>query len=480
MKQNSIKKNLIYNIIYQILTIIMPLITTPYISRVIGPTGTGTYSYTYSIANYFVIFAMLGIANYGNRLIAQNRDEKTHLSNEFSSLLFLHMIISFLSLIVYLVFAIFFVNQYKIFFLIQSLYVLSALFDINWLFFGLEEFKTTVSRNIIIKIISVICIFTFVKSADDLILYAIILSGGNLLSQLALYPFLKKNDIKIKKCSTKEIKKHMKPLLIMFIPVVAVSIYKLMDKIMIGSIIDVTEVGFYEYAERIINLPMALITALGTVMLPRMSNLAAKGNEKLMKDYINKSMNFVLLFSVPLAAGLIIISNDLILIFLGEKYYNSIILVKLLATTIPIISFANIIRTQYLIPKSMDKEYIISLILGAIFNIVLNFFLIYRYKAIGACIATIIAELVVMIYQSIAVKRRIDIYSYFKLFLNYLIKALLMVIIISLINNVICFNPIINLLIDVIVGITIYFFLNYSIFLEYLKSIIGTKRFRKG
>ena len=289
MGQKSVKKNFLYNIVYQVFAIVLPLITTPYIARIIGPEGSGVNSYTYSIANYFVIFALLGIANYGNRLIAQNRDNKEKLNYEFTSLFILHVIISLIVLAMYLIFVFFIANNYKIYFIVQGLFVISALFDISWLFFGLEEFKTTVVRNIVIRLIALILIFTFVKSATDLIKYIIILQGSTLLSQLVLFPFLKKNKIKFVKVRREDVLKHFKPMLILFIPVIAVSIYKMMDKVMLGYMVDVKEVGLYEYGERIINLPMTLITALGTVMLPRMSNLVAKGDDETFKLYISKS-----------------------------------------------------------------------------------------------------------------------------------------------------------------------------------------------
>lgn len=474
MKQRSIKKNFLYNMVYQILVIIMPLITTPYIARVIGPTGSGTYSYTYSIANYFVIFAMLGINNYGNRLIAKNRDDENKLSYEFTSLFILHTLISLISLIVYIIFSVFIVKDYQTFFLLQGIYVLSAVFDINWLFFGLEEFKLTVTRNIIIKLISVVLIFTLVKTYDDLILYILILNGSNLLSQLMLYPFLRKNKIKLTKISWNVIFKHFKPLIILFIPVLALSIYKLMDKIMIGKIINLTEVGLYEYAERIINLPMTLITTLGTVMLPRMSNLVAKNADKEIKEYISKSMKFILFLSMPICVGIIMISNDFIPFFLGNSYNKTVILVQILAITIPIISFANVIRTQYLIPKSKDKDFSISLLLGALVNFILNYILIERYQSIGACIATVMAETVVMLYQAFKVKKEIQIMEYIKYGCDFLFKSIIMGAIIYTINIINIDNALIKVITNIIVAIIVYILLNYKFILNDLgiKKII--------
>ena len=466
MKQKSLKKNLFYNIIYQIITIVIPLITTPYIARIIGPYGSGVYSYTYTVANYFMIFAMLGIANYGNRLIAQNRDDRKKLNIEFSSLLIFHIAISLIVMIFYMCFTIFFVNEYKIYFFLQSIYIVSALFDISWLFFGLEEFKTTVIRNIVVRLISIILIFLFVKTTNDLIKYILIMSSSTLLSQLVLYPFLKKNGIEIVKVSLKDIIKHFKPMLILFIPVIAVSIYKMMDKIMLGRMVDINEVGFYEYGERIINLPMSLITALGTVMLPRMSNLVSKGDDESLKSYIDKSMQFVLFISCAMCIGIIVISRDFIPLFLGDKYIKTATLVQVLALTIPIISFANVIRTQYLIPKSMDREFTISLLLGALLNFLLNIFLIKKYQSIGASISTVIAEFTVMLYQIIKVKDRLPIKKYFEYNFVFLVKAIIMGIIIYLLNYRLKYNVLMKVITNVLTGICIYFAINYNYILK--------------
>ena len=189
---NSVKKNFTYNIVYQILILIIPLITAPYISRVIGAEGQGIYSYTYSIAQYFVLFAMLGLNNYGNRTIAKIRDDKEKLSKEFWSIYGLQIITTTIMLILYITYIIFWDSSYKLYNTIQLVYVFSAMFDINWFFFGMEKFKLTVIRNTIIKILSACSIFMFVKSKNDLVLYMLIMVGASLISQLSLWTFLRK------------------------------------------------------------------------------------------------------------------------------------------------------------------------------------------------------------------------------------------------------------------------------------------------
>ena len=225
----SVKKNFIYNLSYQILIMILPLITTPYISRVIGAEGIGIQSYTYSIANYFVLFAMLGINNHGNRSIAMVKNNQEKLNKTFTSIYLIQAVMSIIMIVFYIIYIIFFVKSYKIIFVIQLSYIIGALFDINWFFFGMEQFKITVTRNTIIKLMSVMSIFIFVKSENDLYLYSLILALGTLISQLILWNFIGKY-VKFTKVKFDDVKEHVIPMLVLFIPAISVSIYKIMDK----------------------------------------------------------------------------------------------------------------------------------------------------------------------------------------------------------------------------------------------------------
>ena len=275
---SSVKKNLLYNMAYQILILIVPLITVPYVSRALGAENIGIYSYTYSIVYYFMLIAMLGINNYGNRTIAKSRDNKEELSRNFLGIYSIQFTLSIIMIAIYLFFISRFEKKYTLIGYIQVIYLISNALDINWFFFGIEKFKLTVTRNAMIKIISLICILLFVKNRDDLVIYTLILSGSTLICQLILPYFLKK-EISLVKITKEDIFKHIKPCLILFMPVIAVSLYKVMDKIMIEKLSNVIEVGYYEQAEKIINIPIGIITALGTVMLPKISNLVQKNED---------------------------------------------------------------------------------------------------------------------------------------------------------------------------------------------------------
>lgn len=463
---NSVKKNFSYNIIYQILTLILPLITAPYISRTLGAKGQGIFSYTYSFATYFVLFAMLGINNYGNRTIAKNKENSKKLSKEFCTLYTMQFISAIIAIFLYIIYIFVFGKKYQLYFLLQLIFVFSSIFDINWFFFGLEKFKLTIIRNIIIKLLSVVLIFLFVKNDNDLSIYIVIMASSTLLSNLFLWPYLFK-QISFTKISLKDIIKHIKPNIMLFIPVIAVSLYKIMDKIMLGNMANMTDVGFYENAEKIINIPLSFITALGTVMLPRISNLISLNEDKKILNYIDKSMEFVLFISVAFTFGLLAIGKNFSIIFFGNKFTQTGNIIQLLAPTILFISCANVIRTQFLIPKEKDKIYIISVFIGAIVNFIINFILIPKYGSTGAAIGTIFAEFFVMFYQMYKTRKELEILKYIKLLIKFSLSGFTMF---AIINILIYFirNKYILLAVQIILGCLIYFILNY----KYISKVI--------
>ncbi len=452
---SSVKKNIVYNTVYHILLLIFPLITAPYVSRVLGAGGVGSFSYTHSIAHYFLLFSMVGMKNYGNRCVAMARDDREELSHVFSSLYAMQLITATISIGVYLIFVFVIDKDFKLLALIQTLYVLSSLFDISWFFFGMEQFKLTVTRGLAIRILSIVSVFAFVKTKDDIAIYTLIMAGSTLLSQLALWPFLKAN-VDIVKPNLNRIKQHIKPNLVLFLPVIAVSLYKYMDKIMLGAMSgEITEVGFYENTDKIISIPLSMITALGTVMLPRMSNLAAKGEVEQSKKYLEVSMLFVVFMGSALAFGIAGIAPVFAPFYFGEEFAITGSLITYMAPTVLFICWANVIRTQYLIPNKMDKEFIISVFLGAIVNLVINASLIPYMGALGAVIGTIVAELVVALSQTYMVRKDLDIKQYFINGCPFLVFGLIMFVMVRLLANV-SDRPLITLAIQVILGGLIY------------------------
>lgn len=261
MDNRGIKRNLVYNITYQILVIILPFITAPYISRVLGAHNVGVYSYTQAFANYFYLFAMLGVMNYGNRTIAAVRDDLEELKRNFWEIFSFQFFAGILVSIAYIFYCIYFVAENRLIYYVQFFYVISGVFDVNWFCFGLEKFKFTTIRSVLVRLGMVAAIFLFVKERFDLAVYTAILSVGNLIAAFAIWPFVLKY-LGFKRPALEGILKHLRPNLILFFPVIAVSIYHLMARLMLGSFSTEEEVGFYTYAERITQIPNSIVLAL--------------------------------------------------------------------------------------------------------------------------------------------------------------------------------------------------------------------------
>lgn len=450
---NIVVKNFIYNTGYQLLAIVIPIVTMPYLARVIGAEGMGQYSYAYSIAYYFVMFIMLGLNNYGNRTIAGVRNKKALLSKVFFEIYTMQFIMGLIASGCYVVYCLT-IGKSSTFSWILGLYILSAIIDINWVFFGLEKFKFTVTRNTIIKIASTVAIFVFVKKEQDLVLYVIIIMISFLLSNIVLWPAVMK-EVSWCKVSAKDIMKHVKPNLVLFIPIIAVSLYKYMDKIMLGSLSSMEQVGFYEYSEKIIQIPIAIVNSLAVVMLPRMSYLVAnkKNNEE--DKYITASIIVSMFLSTSLCFGLMGISKEFVPLFYGIKYLPCINLFYILLPSCCFIAFASVIRTQFLIPHKMDSIYIISVIIGAVVNVVVNLLLIPRFQAVGAAIGTLLAEAAVCFYQAFKIRCYIEIRRHFLNGLPFIASGIAMFLILLLLP-VHVNSLILQICIKILVGVIAY------------------------
>ena len=467
---NSIRKNFAYNIVYQIFTIIMPLITAPYLARIIGASGIGMYSYTFTVAEYFTYFALLGVANYGNRTIAAANENVR--SKTFVDIYSVQFITSTVVLSAYIVFALLINDRYKTLTLIQSFYVLSAGLDVTWYFFGTERFKLTTTRNIIIKTISIVLIFAFVRSSGDVWKYAMIMSLSYFFSQSFMWYYLIK-EIHFQKPDFKAMRLHFKSLIVLFIPVIAVSLYKMMDKLMLEWFGDVQEVGYYESAEKIVRVPSLIIAALGTAMLPRMSKLGASGKNNRMLYYFDLSVELSGLLTFGMAFGIISVASILVPIYYGPGFNDSVILLETLSITLLFTSWASSIRTQYLLPLKHDSEYIISVFAGAIVNLILNTLFIPKMGALGAVYGTISAEAAAIV-QTVAVRRELPVIKEMRKYGIFVVPGLLMFIILIKIKKYIQVS-IELLFVLVLLGILIYLIL--SVFLlfvfksELLKSM---------
>lgn len=474
MNSNSVTKNFLYNVTYQLLLIILPLITTPYISRVLGSGGVGTYTYTYTIANYFMLAAMLGVKNYGNRSTAAVRDSRQLLSRTFWEIYGLQFLCSAVVLAFYLIYILAFVRENRIIALIQGIYVLSGLLDISWLFFGVEQFRITVTRNIVIRLINLACIFLLVKDRGDLWIYTLIMTLGIALSQGYLWLYIRR-IVDWYRPKLRDLRRHVLPELILFVPIIAVSLYTMMDKVMLGAMSTMNQVGFYEGASKILNIPLGVITALGTVMLPRMSNLAAKRKVRESGKYIYNSMIFAMFLASGMMFGIAGIAEDFVPLFLGEEYSSCVNLIRVMAPTVPFIAWANVIRTQYLIPNHEDRSYIISVVLGALVNLTVNALLIPHMQALGAVVGTVCAEGSVCISQTIMVRKKLKIVHYLRNTGMYFVFGAVMYLMIRAVHSL-DIGTAVGLITEILAGGCVYVLLSGSYFLLTNREAVGRLR----
>ena len=477
MGKKSVAKNYIYNVIYQVLVMIIPLITTPYLSRVLGAENIGIYSYTLSITTYFILFGSLGVALYGQREIAYVQDDIKKRSKNFYEILLMRFITLGISLLLfYLTFCL--KGEYIIYYKILILEIIANSLDISWFFQGLEEFKKTVIRNTIVKIVSVICIFSLVKTSSDLTKYFIIYVLSTFIGNISLWIYLPKYICKVK-INQLKLFKHLKPTLSLFIPQVATQIYTVLDKTMIGAmVLDKSEVGYYEQAQKIVKLLLTIATSLGTVMIPRMASTYAKGDFEKIKEYMKNSFSFIMLLAFPLMFGIISIVKDFVPLFYGPGYEKVIYLICIISPIIIAIGLSNVIGTQYLMPTKQQKKYTISVIFGAIVNLIFNLILIKYWKSIGASIATVIAEFTVTGVQLYFVRNEIKIKEILKLSYKYFIASLIMFIWSLLVRNIFN-NSILTICTQVAISIIVYFSILLFMKDKFLINAINEKIRRK-
>lgn len=450
----SVKKNYLYSVAFQLLTICLPLVTSPYISRVLGAEMLGTQTYCNSIANYFYIFAMLGVTNYGNRSIARVRDNKAELTRVFWTIYDFQLMRAGIMTLLYVLFVCIFFQKYRMIAFINAIYVFSSAIEISWFFFGLEQFKITVTRNVILRIFNTVCIFAFVKSKSDLWIYAVLVCGCSVLTNGSLWIFVRKY-VGFYKPKLSEFLPHIKPEIALFIPVIAISVYNVMDKVMLGYMCTTSDVGYYNNAESIITIPLGFITALGNVMMPHTANLIARGKEEQCKDEIEKSIIFVMLLSCPMAFGIAGISNVFAPVYFGKSFLPCAVLIAGLAPKIVFCSWANVLRTQYLIPRNRDREYIVSILAGAGVNFIMNFCLIPYFGSLGAVIGTLCAEFAVAFMQTISVRRELPVGQYFFESIPFIVFGFIMFICVKMIVGYVGTN-IASILIGMISGVVVY------------------------
>lgn len=453
----KVGKNYLYNIIYQILILLIPLITTPYISRVLSVEGIGLYSYTYSIAYFLTIVAELGTVTYARREIAFCQDDIKKRSTIFFEITIFRAVMAFISLFIYMIYAI--NSSNVIIALFQIFYIIAVIFDVTWFFQGMEDFKTVVIKNSFVKIVMLVFIFVFVKNESDLGKYVLGLSFLPIIGNIITWPTLKKYITKVPIKSLKPFR-HFKDTFILFIPNIASQVYLLLDKTMLGILtINNIENGYYEQAQKIIRMCWTFLTTFSAVMTPRIAYYIGKKDIEQIKKYMQYSFSFVWVISIAMCFGLIGISDNLVPWFFGENYQKVSSLLKIFSLILIPIGINGVTGTQYLVCNNKEKIYTISIVVGAIINFLLNLILIKKFYSIGAAISSVFAEYIIALIQVIYIyklKKDITLKDMFKESYKCLIAGIIMLITLIFLNSI--FAPsLINTFIMIICGAFVYF-----------------------
>lgn len=447
-------KNYLYNVVYQILLLLVPLITVPYISRVLGPELVGINSYTNSWMTFFMLVGQMGIALYGNREVSYHRENPIERSKIFWGIELLQVITITCALIAYLGAVLLFSTTFKEYFLLQSFWIIAAGVDVSWYFMGVENFQRIVFRNMLVKLASVALIFLVVKGNNDLGKYIALLGLSNLVGNLTLWPYLK-DEIKWVPISTWHPFRHFYPALLLFVPTITTQVYLVVNRLMLGRMSTQSQLGQFQYTDQIIKVILAVVTASGQVMLPHIANKFSKGDVKGIRDSLYNSFDFITAIAIPMMFGIMAIAKQFAPWFLGKQFNDAGILMMIEAPVILFIGWSNVTGTQYLMPINRTKEYAVSVTVGAVINVIANLFLIALWGARGATLATDISEFAVAAVQLVYIRQTISRRKLFGQMWKYLLSGGIMFIItyrLAMIMNM----TIPNLAIEVIIGAVIY------------------------
>lgn len=387
-------KNYLYNLSYQILTIILPIITVPYVTRIFTSEDLGNYGFYNSIVSYFSLFAMLGIGIYGTKQIAAARN----VSSTFWNIYAIQLIASLLALFVYVITLVSIPKMSGMVPIILGIVLLTKMIDISWLFTGKEDFKKITLRNTMVKVAGVISIFTFIKSSEDLYLYIFLIVIFDFLGQFVMWIPAKK-FIKRPSFDTKIIKKNLHPIVLLFLPQVAISLYVVLDRTLLGLLGSYSDVGIYEQGQKLTSILLTVVSSLGAVMLPRVANLLSERKEKEAQNMVRFSFILYNLIIFPMIFGLIAINEIFVKLFLGQNFQDVKYVLYIIVFNIMFIGWTNILGYQVLVVRNKNKEFMLSTTIPAIVSVAVNITVIPFFGYIGASITSVVVEFLVFAIQ---------------------------------------------------------------------------------
>ena len=387
-------KNYLYNLSYQILTIILPIITVPYVTRIFTSEDLGNYGFYNSIVSYFSLFAMLGIGIYGTKQIAAARN----VSSTFWNIYAIQLTAGILALFVYVITLVSIPKMSGMVPIILGIVLLTKMIDISWLFTGKEDFKKITLRNTMVKVAGVISIFTFIKSSEDLYLYIFLIVIFDFLGQFVMWIPAKK-FIKRPSFDTKIIKKNLHPIVLLFLPQVAISLYIVLDRTLLGLLGSYSDVGIYEQGQKLTSILLTVVSSLGAVMLPRVANLLSERKEKEAQNMVRFSFILYNLIIFPMICGLIAINEVFVKLFLGQNFQDVKYVLYIIVFNIMFIGWTNILGYQVLVVRNKNKEFMLSTTIPAIVSVAVNITVIPFFGYIGASITSVVVEFLVFAIQ---------------------------------------------------------------------------------
>ena len=456
-KQKSLKINFIMNAFLTMSSFIFPLITFPYISRILLPEGTGKVSFATSVISYFVILAQLGIPTYGIRACAKVRDNREELSKTAHELLIINIIMCCFS---YLILGILLMTvpkfkSEKTLLIIVSLTLLFNTIGMEWLYKALEQYMYITIRSIIFKVIAVIAMFLLVHEKSDYIIYGAISifasSASNIFNLMNVHKY-----INLKPIGNYNLKQHLKPVFIFFAISCAATIYTNLDTVMLGFIKTDSDVGCYNAAVRIKSILVSIVTSLGVVLLPRASYYLEHNMISEFYKITKKAINFVFIIAVPLMAYFILFAKEGIFLLSGSAYIGAVKPMQIIMPTLVFIGLTNIMGIQMLVPMGKEKIVLYSEIAGALVDLVINIVLIPRWASAGAAIGTLVAEIIVWIVQYCALRKDVK-SAYLTIDYKTILWAILMAIVGVVWVKTLSINVFFKLIISAVMFFGIYF-----------------------
>ena len=387
-------KNYLYNLSYQILTIILPIITVPYVTRIFTSEDLGNYGFYNSIVSYFSLFAMLGIGLYGTKQIASARD----VNSTFWNIYAIQLIASLISIFVYVVAIVCIPTMSGIIPLILFISLFSKIIDISWLFSGKEDFKKITVRNTVVKVVGVISIFTFIKNSEDLYLYILLIVIFDFLGQVVMWVPAKK-FIKRPSFNTEIMKKNLHPIVLLFLPQVAISLYVVLDRTLLGLLGSYSDVGIYEQGQKLTSIIYKIVSSLGVVMLPRVANLLSERKEKEAQNMVKFSFILYNLIIFPMIFGLIAVNEVFVKLFLGKDFQDVKYVLYITTINIMLVAWTNILGHQVLVVRNKNKEFMLSTTIPAFVSVAVNITVIPFFGYIGASITAVVVEILAFAIQ---------------------------------------------------------------------------------